>query len=59
MAEVVREGDGFGEVFVELEWAGDVSRDSGDFDGVSQARAQVIAVPLRKTWFYIRGGERP
>jgi hypothetical protein len=43
MAEVVGESDGFGKVFVELKGTGDVPRNRGDFDGVSQARAEVIA----------------
>ena len=43
MAEVVGEGDGFGEVFVEIEGAGDVAGDASDFDGVGEAGAEMIA----------------
>ena len=40
VAEVVGEGDGFGEVFIEVESLGEVSGDGGDFDGVGEARAE-------------------
>ncbi len=43
VAEVVGEGDGFAEVFVEAEGAGDVAGDGGDFDGVGEAGAEVVA----------------
>jgi hypothetical protein len=35
MAEVVREGDGLGKVFVEPQRAGQVSRNACDLDGVT------------------------
>lgn len=40
VAEVVGKGDGFGEVFVEVESLGEVSGDGGDFNGVSKAGAK-------------------
>ena len=43
VAKVVGEGDGFGEVLVQAEGAGDVAGDGGDFDGVRQAGAEVVA----------------
>ena len=48
MAEVVRERDGFGEVGVEAQRAGEVARDGGDFDGVREPRAEVIAGAVEK-----------
>ncbi len=48
MAEIMREGDGFGEVFVQPERAGDAARDARDFHGVRQARAQVVAGAVEK-----------
>src|SRR5450432_2187008 len=43
MAEVMRERDGFRQVHVELQRAGDVARDGGDFNRVREARAQMVA----------------
>ncbi len=43
VAEVVGEGDGFGEVFVEVEGLGEVSGDGGDFDCVGEACAEASA----------------
>ena len=43
MAQIVRQGDGFGQVVVQVERAGDAAGDGGDFDGVGQARAQMVA----------------
>src|SRR5271167_4746319 len=43
MAEIVRERDGFGEVLVEAERAGQRARDAGDLDGVGHARAVMVA----------------
>ena len=43
MAEIVGQGDGFGQVFVEVEGAGDAAGDGGDLDGVGQAGAEMIA----------------
>jgi hypothetical protein len=48
MAEVMGEGDGFGEIFVEAEGASDVAGDGGDLDGVSQARAEVIPSAVKE-----------
>ena len=42
MAEVVRQGDGLGQVFVEAELAGDGAADLGHFQGVRQAGAVVV-----------------
>ena len=41
--EIVGQRDGFGQVFVEVEGAGDAARDGGHFDGVGQAGAEMIA----------------
>lgn len=43
VAEVVGEGDGFREVFVEAEGTSDGAGDGSDFDGVGQSRAVVVA----------------
>ena len=43
MAEVVRERDGLGEVFVEPQGAGDAAGDGGDFYRVREACAEVVA----------------
>ena len=43
VAEVVRERNGFGEVFVEAKRAGDVAGDCGYFHRVREPRAQVVA----------------
>ena len=43
VAEVMRERNGFGEVFVEAKRACDVAGDSGDFHRVREPRAQVVA----------------
>ena len=43
MAEVVGEGDGFGEIFVEAERAGERAADGRDFHRVGEARAVVVA----------------
>src|SRR5262245_37805291 len=48
MAEIMRERDGFSEVFVEPESAGDVTRGGRDFNGVSQPGAQVVASTVRE-----------
>lgn len=44
VAEVVGEGDGFGEVFVEAEGAGEGTGDLGDFDGVGETGAVVVGI---------------
>ena len=43
MAEIVREGDGFGQVFVEAEKAGESAGDLGDLEGMGEAGAIVVA----------------
>lgn len=43
MPHVVQECDGFGQIFVEAQGAGDGSADLGDFEGVRQAGAMIIA----------------
>ena len=48
MAEVVRQRDGFGQVLVQAQGARDVAGDGGDFDGVGQARAQMVAGAVEK-----------
>jgi hypothetical protein len=42
MADVVDQGEGFGEVFVEAERGGDVAGDLRDFHGVGEAAAEVV-----------------
>ena len=42
MAEVVRQGDGLGQVFVEAELPGDGAADLGDFQRVRQAGAVMV-----------------
>ena len=42
VADIVGEGDGFGEVFVGLEGAGDGTADGGHFDGVREAGAVMV-----------------
>ncbi len=42
VADVVDEGEGLGEVFVEAERAGDGAGDLGDLDGVGEAAAEVV-----------------
>ena len=43
MAEVMCQGNGLGEVFIEAERTGDIARDGRHLNGVGEARAQVIA----------------
>ena len=43
VAEVVRQGERFREIFIEAEFAGDGAGDLGDFDAVGEARAEEIA----------------
>ncbi len=48
MAEVVRKGDGFRQIGVQLERAGDVARDGRDFHRVREPGAKVIAGAVEK-----------
>jgi hypothetical protein len=48
MAEVMRERDGFRQILVQFQRAGDVARHGGDFNGVGQPRAQMIAGAVEK-----------
>ena len=48
LAEVVRQRDGFGEVFVQPQRAGDITRDPRNLYGVRQPRAEVIGDTLRE-----------
>lgn len=48
MAEVMREGDGFGKVLIELQRAGDAAGDRGDFHRVRESGAQVVARAVEK-----------
>ena len=48
MAEVVRKRNGFGEVGVQPQCAGDVARDGGYFNRVGEPRAQVVAGAIEK-----------
>ena len=43
VTEVVRQRDGLRQVFVQLQSPGDVAGDGGDFDGVREPRAQMVA----------------
>ncbi len=43
MPEVMRQGDGLGQVFIQHQRAGDVAGNGGDFHRVRQAGAEVIA----------------
>jgi hypothetical protein len=46
MADVVREGESFGELGVEAEGSGDGAGDLGDFEGVGEPAAEVIGGEL-------------
>ena len=48
MAEIMGQRDGLGQVVVEFERGGDVAGDGGDFDGVGQPGAQVVAGAVEK-----------
>jgi|ERR1044071_506749 hypothetical protein len=48
MAEIMSEGDRFGEVFIETQRATDIARDGGDFNGVGEAGAQMISGAVEK-----------
>lgn len=48
MPQVVREGDGFGEVLIELERAGNAAGDGGDFHRVGEPGAEVITRAVEK-----------
>src|SRR5262245_57660462 len=48
MAQVVRQRDGFGEIFVEAEGAGDIARNGSDFHRMRQAGAKMIAGAIEK-----------
>ena len=48
MAEIVREGNGLGQVFVDGESAGNVARDASDFHRVRKTRAEVVAGAVEK-----------
>jgi len=46
MADVVGEGEGFGEVLIEAEGAGGGAGDLGDFEGVGEAAAEMVGGAL-------------
>src|SRR5437763_3591001 len=48
MPKIVREGNGFGQIFVQPQGPRDRTADGGDLNRVSQTRAQVIAGPVEK-----------
>src|SRR5580704_11000133 len=48
MAEVMRESNRFREIFVQLERASDVARDGGDFNGMREPRAEMIAAAVEE-----------
>jgi len=48
MADVVAQGEGFGEFFIEMERRGDGSGDLGDFDGMGQPVPKMIRNAWRK-----------
>src|ERR1035438_3953020 len=53
MAEVMRERNGFGQILVQPQRAGDVARDGGDLNGVREARAKVIAGAVEKNLRFV------
>ena len=48
VAEIVRQRNGFGEVLIELQRAGDIARNRRDFHRVRQPRAEVVAGAVEK-----------
>ncbi len=48
VAEVMRERDGFRQVLVQLQRPRDVACDGGDFHGMRQARAEVVAGAIQE-----------
>src|SRR5690349_5623500 len=48
MPEVVRKRDGFGQVFIKAQGPRDSAANRRDFDGVGEARAQMIARAVEK-----------
>lgn len=53
MPEVVSEGDGLGEIFVEAEGAGDGAANGGDFDGVGEPGAKMIPCAVEEDLGFI------
>ena len=53
MPEVVRQRNGLRQVLIQPQRAGDVARDGGDFNGVREARAQVIAGAVEKNLRFV------
>src|SRR5208282_6558723 len=53
MTEVMRERNGFSQIPVQPQRAGDVARDGGDFNGVREARAEVIAGAVEKNLRFV------
>src|SRR5438034_8618368 len=48
MSQVVRKGDGFREIFIQAQGASDRPTDRRDFNGMRQARAQMVTGPVEE-----------
>jgi hypothetical protein len=48
VAEIVRQRNGFGEVLIQPQRTGDIARNPGNFHGVRQPRAEVVAGAVEK-----------
>lgn len=53
VAEVMGESDGFSEIFVQLEGAGDIAGDGRDFDGVGEASAEMITGAIEEDLSFV------
>src|ERR1035441_4114146 len=53
MTEVMRERNGLSQIPVQPQRTGDVARDGGDFNGVREARAKVIAGAIEKNLRFV------
>jgi len=59
MAEIVHQGQRFGEIDVKSEGGRDGARDLRDFNGVREPVAEVVGIAARENLrFYRPGGER-
>jgi len=60
MADVVGEGEGFGEVLIETESAGDGASDLGNFESVGKAAAEMVGEPDGEyLGFFLEAAEGP
>ena len=53
MAEIVSEGDSFSEVFVDAKGAGNIAGDTGDFHGVGESGAEMVAGAVKENLGFI------